>query len=381
MTKRRKRKRPDAPPDPIEDERGGLPSASGFDSEFRCPGKRALCKRLPREEDQAAAERGKRIHDALQAGDFSNLVENEQRTASRIAYGESEIVHEHGFEGAEVTFEERIWDFDDAFNRTWSGRVDRYDWQPDKRRLLIIDAKSGWTSPPPIHDNWQVRSEAALLCENFSAEEVVAGLIHPHHPESLWEAKVYTAEEMRHLLDIVRENVAAITPDARRIPGPIQCQWCEAKRICPEYKAASAELEQAIADEIADQGFTAINRRDKHERGNHVRALKEQMKNIEFILDQYVELAERDPDGVAGWRLARKMTRSVTNEIKAMDLARAEFGPDALYAALKFSLPALEAQLAKTATAKEAKASVIRVLGPLIKYTKSKNYLEEARSL
>ena len=123
MAKRR-RKRPDAPPDPIEDEREGLPSASGFDSEFRCPGKRALCARLPKEEDTTAADRGKRIHDALQKGDFSDLADSEQRTASRIAYGESEIVHEYGFEGAEITFEERIWDLDDELNKLWSGRVD-----------------------------------------------------------------------------------------------------------------------------------------------------------------------------------------------------------------------------------------------------------------
>ena len=64
-----------------------------------------------------------------------------------------------------------------------------------------------------------------------------------------------------------------------------------------------------------------------------------------------------------------------------MDLVRAEFGPDALYAALTFSVPALEAALAKGSTLKEAKASVIRVLSPLIQYKKSKNFLEEARSL
>jgi hypothetical protein len=377
----KKRRRPDKP-DPIEDEREGLPSSSGFDSEFRCPGKRALCARLPKEEDTAVTERGRRIHEALQKGDFNDLADSEARTASRIAYGESEIVHEYGFEGADVTFEERIWDFDDEFNRLWSGRVDRYDWQADKRRLLVLDDKTGWTKPPPIHENWQVRSEAAALCQQSDALEVVVGLIHPHHPESLWEAKVYTQQEMLHLLDITRANVKAIMlPNQRRIPGAIQCQWCQAKRICPEYKAYSADLERAIADEVTDQGFTAINRRDKDERGEHVRALKEQMKNIEFILSQYVELAQRDPDAIAGWKLTRRLTRIVTNEIEAMNLVRAEFGPDALYAALTFSIPALETELAKKSTLREAKASVERVLNPLIKFRKSKYFLEEARSI
>src|SRR5215472_1100125 len=134
----RRRKRPDAPLDPIEDEREGKPSSSGFDAEFRCPGKRALCARLPKEEDTAVTERGKRIHHALETNDFSALSDSEQRTTSRIAYGESEIVHEYSFEGAQVTFEYRVWDFEWAGKRlekTWSGRVDRFDWQPSERRL------------------------------------------------------------------------------------------------------------------------------------------------------------------------------------------------------------------------------------------------------
>src|SRR5215471_3480953 len=118
---KKRRRRPDAPLDPIEDEREGKPSSSGFDAEFRCPGKRALCARLPKEEDTAVTERGRRIHDALETNDFSNLSDTEGRTASRIAYGESEIVHEYGFEGAHITFERRIWDYDDALNKTWSG--------------------------------------------------------------------------------------------------------------------------------------------------------------------------------------------------------------------------------------------------------------------
>jgi hypothetical protein len=377
----KRRRRPDAP-DPIEDEREGLPSASGFDAEFRCPGKRALCKQLPKEEDTAVAERGRRIHDALAAGDFSPLTDSEERTASRIAYAESEIVHEYGFEGALIEFEQRVWDVDDELNHTWSARIDRYDWQPKERRLLVIDDKTGWTTPPPIEINWQVRSEGALMAEVLDAREVIVALIHPHHAESLWEAKVYDRNQSDGLLYVVRRMVQQIKlPDQRRIPGGIQCQWCQAKRVCPEYKAAEEALNQAIADEIADSGFTAINRRSREERGEHVRQLKEQIHNIEFILQQYVELAERDPDSIAGWRLARKLTRQVTNEVEAMEAVTRAYGSDTLYACLTFSVAALEKELAKKSTMKEAKEAVRRVLGSLLQYKKSKNFLEEARSL
>lgn len=377
----KRRRRPDKP-NPHDIETEGLPSSSGFDAEFRCPGKRALCKRLPKEEDTVVTERGHRIHEAMEKGDFSELNETDARTASRIAYGESEIVHEYSFEGAQVTFEERAWDYDAEFNHTWSGRIDRYDWMPEQRRLLVLDDKTGWTTPPPIHDNWQLRSEGALKSFELGALETVVGLIHPHHPDSLWEAKIYSADEMLHQLDIVRHNVAKIQlPDQPRIPGPIQCQWCQAKNVCPEYQADGAKLDQAVQDEIEDGGFSAINRRSPEERGQHVRWLKQRERDFRYVLDQYVALLERDPDAIDGWRLARKVDRSVTDEVKAMEAVRLEYGPDVLYACLKFSIKELEDQLAKDSSRKEAKRKVEAVLGPLLRYKKSKSFLDEARSL
>jgi len=359
----------------------GLPSASGFDAEFRCPGRRALCARLPKEKDTAVAARGQRIHDALAAGDFSTLSDNEEQLASRIAYGESEIVHEYGFEGALIEFEQRIWD-SEGLEHTWSARVDRYDWQPDKRRLLVVDDKTGWTLPPPAPVNWQVRSEGALLAEVHDAVEVVVSLIHPHHPDSLWEAEVYTREQCEALLTTVRHLVKQIQlPDQRRIVGGIQCQWCPAKRICPEFIAAEAALDQAIEDEIADEGFTAIIRRTSAERGEHVRQLKARVKNIGVILEQYTALMEKDEQSIAGWRLARKLDRRVTDEGRAMELVRGAYGADVLYECLRFNLVALETQLAKRGTKREAKLAVERLLAPVIEFKKSKYYLDEARSL
>jgi hypothetical protein len=360
----------------------GLPSASAFDSEFRCPGKRALCARLPREADTAAAARGTRIHAALEAGDFSALADSDAQLAHRIAYAEGQIVHEYGFEGALIEFEQRIWDTDDDLNHTWSAKVDRHDWLAQARRLLVIDDKTGWTVPPPVTINWQVRSEAALLSEDYDAQEAIVALIHPHHPDSLWEARVYQRDELQHLLATVRHNVQAIQqPGQQRIPGGLQCQWCPAKRVCPEFIAQDEALDQAIADEVQDLGFTAINRRSKEERGEHVRQLKAKVKNIELILGQYTELMERDPESIEGWRLTRKLTRAVTSEGQAMELVSKAYGADTLAACLSFSIKALEDELATRGTRKDAKAAVERVLGPVLLFKKSKYYLEEARSL
>ena len=226
---------------------GYLPSASYFDSAFRCPGQFIMESKLPAEEDTAAANVGRRIHKALELSDLEGLNKSESRTTSRIMYGEAELVHEYGFEGAQVEFEQRIWDFDEYFRKRWSARIDAVHWQPEKRRLLIPDYKTGWGIPVPVKENWQLRSEAALLTEMYGAEEAVCALIHPHHPDALWEARVYKRPQLLDMLETVRHNVQMIQmPDQRRIPGPIQCAWCTAKGVCPEYLADAAKLEAKI---------------------------------------------------------------------------------------------------------------------------------------
>jgi hypothetical protein len=357
-----------------------LPSASGFDADFRCLGRRALCKQLPRYEDDAVQRRGKKIHDALAESDLEQLSDTDAKTASRSMYAEAKLVNEFDFEGAHVFYEQRVWDFDELFQHTWSARVDTFHLRP--RRLLVADYKSGWGIPPPIHINWQIRSEASLLAELYDAEEVVCAIIHPHHPDSLYEAQAYTRQDLDDLLATVRHNVKAIQlPDQPRTPGGIQCQFCQAKRVCPEYKAYQAEVEQSIADEIEDEGFTAILRQTPQQRGEQVRRIKEFVKNCALLLKQYTEMAVENGEAVSGYTLRRKMLRSFIDEARAMELVRDNFGADVLYDATHLSLTDLEKELAKKGTMREAKDSVLRVLKPVLRFKTSEYYLEESRSL
>jgi hypothetical protein len=152
--------------------------------------------------------------------------------------------------------------------------------------------------------------------------------------------------------------------------------------VCPEYQAYVAGIAQAVADEIEDEGFTAIIRRTPKQRGEAVRQLKEMVKNIEVLMKQYVELAQRDSAGVDGFTLRRKMMRSFTDEAMAMTIVRSEFGAEALADAMHLSLTDLEKALSKRkGSAKEAKEAVQRALSTVLKFTPSKHYLEESRSL
>jgi hypothetical protein len=359
-----------------------LPSASGFDSEFRCLGRRALTNKLPKEEDTAIQVRGSKIHKALEDSDLEDLADSDARTASRCMYAEAKLVNEFDFEGAEVSWEARYWDFDDNLDHTWSARIDTLHLKAT--RLLVADNKTGWGIPPPIDTNWQVRASAALLADSYyDVEEAVVALIHPHHPDSLYEVRVFTRADLSDILVDVRGLVRAIQrPDQPRTAGSIQCQFCMAKRLCPEYKAHMKAVEQAIADEIADEGFTGLIRQSPKERGAMVSHLKEMTKNIQVLMKQYVEMAKHDDMAVKGFTLRRKMMRSFTDEGEGMRLIKESWGEDALADATHVSLPDLEKVLAKRlGTAKDAKEAVKRVLNPVLKFAVSEAYLEESRSL
>lgn len=362
----------------------GLPSASGFDSQFRCLGKRALEEQMPKEDDSAIQARGHRIHQALADFTFEDLNKTEARTASRIGYLEAEIVHEYNFEGAQVNFEQRVWDVDSSLTKLWSGRIDRHDWQPDKHRLWVNDNKTGWSLGLPIEKCWQVKSEAALLADYYDAQEVVTSLIHPHDADAPYQVWIYQRAELDEILDSTRYNVAQIQlPDQPRTPGGIQCRWCKAKTLCPEYLAQQKELAQAIADEWEDEGFSAILRRTKKQRGEHVHQLKEFVANAKRILDQYLELQRRDGDAIGGWVLKRVYKRLITDEVRAMELVSDRYGEEMLAAATKFSLTAFEEELQKTRSLSKREALEVseRLFHGVMKRKDPEYSLREARSM
>jgi hypothetical protein len=172
----------------------GLPSGSGFDSEFRCLDKRQLEKKFPERDDTTDSRRGDRIHAALEHSNFDELTGGERLTAEICLDNEGMLVDKYGFHGAgEVIWEKRMWDVDDDFNPLWRVQVDYL--RLEGRRALVIDHKTGWGIPVPIDMNWQMRAQAAIVWYHYNVAEVVAALSHPQHPDSRWEARVWSAKQ------------------------------------------------------------------------------------------------------------------------------------------------------------------------------------------
>jgi CRISPR/Cas system-associated exonuclease Cas4 (RecB family) len=353
----------------------GKPSASRFDAIFRCLGRWALERQLPPEPDNKATKRGTTIHEALEKSDLSQLNKSDEITASRCMYAEAELIHKHGFEGAEVHWEERIWDIDDNFQPAWSAKMDAIHLLGD--RALVGDYKTGFGMTQPIERNWQIAAQAAIVRATYGVKEVIGALIHPHHPDSLYEDIQFTEKKLDANLLTIRGKVAEIEiPDQPRTPNAISCQYCRAKNICPEYKARMEKLAKDVIDESKDAGFTRIIARTPDERGRHIKSLKMLEKGIDDLLAQYGKLLASG-DKATGWHLVKAWMRDVTNDGLAITMTRNAWGDQAVTAALQFNLVALQEFLAKGRTKAEAKEQVETVLKDILKFTPKKAALKE----
>lgn len=355
----------------------GLPSGSGFDADFRCLGKWWLERQINKPEKRRVdADRGDRIHEALKKSDLSELCQSDEITASRCIYAEGELVHELDFEQAEAEWEVRLWDTDDELRQLWSVKPDTVLFDRNNFRTLVINYKTGFGVQVPIKENWQVKAEAVAVHIHYRPREVFHGLIHPHHPDLLYEKIRFAPDLLDVHLETIRGKVAEIQkPNQPRTPNGISCQWCKAKGICPEYQAWAKDLAQAVQDEAEDLGFTAILNRTPEERGDQVKLLKRLQEHIKSQLEQYVKLEAQKPDSVKGWRLKSRWTRSVKNEAVFLRLVKQHFGENAANHALVVSLTALEAYLKKNMSAKKAEEAVKSALNSQIKYTKSESWL------
>jgi len=113
-----------------------------------------------------------------------------------------------------------------------SGQFDVALVQPESRRALLLDGKSGWLPVTPNPSNLQLRRLAALLWLQLEAREIAVGILKPFaKPEP---PCVYSAPDLkrsvRELEDAVRQSHS---PSATRTAGEEQCRYCRARESCP----------------------------------------------------------------------------------------------------------------------------------------------------
>lgn len=236
------------------DERSGLPSASTLHRTVDCPGWNNLWREVvrvffngvpPKEAPSPAAERGNRIHRArelmnpLELTDESEILAYERGCAlEREAVNEWITPFGKDASVKEGDREQRIWLHDDNMDPIFSARLDIHYLYGGKD-ALYIDWKSGFGyGLGAAKDNWQVKSTAMLLANEYDLDTVSGVLLKMEKwPSGSYDMATFNKREIAAIEQEIRGHLAvAARPDAPRRAGP-QCDWCPCKAYCAEGQA------------------------------------------------------------------------------------------------------------------------------------------------
>lgn len=228
-------------------QRGNWTSASAAQADFLCAGRHRAQSGLPDTQDESS-EHGNAIHAALAKQDPTNLDVDQQELYDSIMEIEKKLVA--AVFGSEILAleakpvrEQRYWiKFMGAGDPEHSGQVDvayRY-----KTKALIIEYKSLAGEVTVSPQNMQLRDQVVLFDHNTPMlAEIMCAVIQPyvtHIPALCGYKREDIAKARQELFNrVVRSN----DPNAKRIPGEVQCKWCKAAGagLCSEYNAWAAK--------------------------------------------------------------------------------------------------------------------------------------------
>ena len=192
--------------------------------------------------------------------------------------------------------------------------------------VFIHEYKTGQGAVDTSDINLQVQGYAWTVAKAHKVEKVVANILSAGETEhNTWTE--YNADELANIGNVIRgiaEDI--IKPDAPRAPGPDQCKYCKAAgtQFCPESTALVKKMEaNAQALEAVDAVFGKMT---PEQRGAGLLSVMTVSAVCQKVLAAAKTLLEREPDGIAGWRLAEGRKRRVIEDAAAAYGALAKAG-------------------------------------------------------
>ena len=292
------------------DERRNLPSMSRLYRLAHCPGSNAA--ELPYrgfDPPSEAAESGNRIHAALEGAlDPDSLTHDEYKTYEKCQNEFNSVLTSLFGEGPkelEIAIEERLW-----YGKKISGKPDIVVIHDGT--LLIADYKTGRGEVEHAMENFQLRGLAVAASTHYpNIDEVYVCIIQPlaegdskctmarYGPDAL---RVAEAQLLTILEDIEK-------PDAPRIPGYKQCQYCRAKADCPEALSTINDMAQITIPEdntLAEQMPKLLD------------SCKLAEQVIKGIRAKAFDMMSENPDAIEGWKLKPGATRQIIKDLPGL---------------------------------------------------------------
>lgn len=295
-------------------DRGQWPSASAAEANSLCPGRHLAQLGLPEGERDKDAERGQAIHAAWAGNEYRQLTPDETQTLFHLEDREMAIFNQWigqcggspiGGQKPEILVEKRLW-------HKWAsnGQEFRCSGQADrlylyKHKALIIDGKTGRKAVTPEPSNLQLRWLAALVAVYYPIiDEVTVALAQHWSPKS--PPCVYDLAALaKSLVDMEWQVEACYSLNAKRIPGPVQCEYCRAKGTCPEFAASGLPVAFSKPPPPAELVKEAIAALPGHRLG----AFLSMVRMAEGVADSEVRKRLGAGEAVDGWQLLPGRTR------------------------------------------------------------------------
>lgn len=224
-----------------EDERAGLPSASGIERLMHCPGSKAAEDASPPKPASEIADQGSRIHEARQKEDGTGLTDEELEIAHALT--EIEIAAVAAWKSEKqlsvepsLAREERIWIREPGTLRPIaSAKLDWY-YRADVN-ALVVDDKTGFLAVTPSPKNWQLRVQALGVYGHHKEVKEIRVAIAQYRFKARYDACDYSPADLEASMDELLHGLwKAEQLNQQRVPG-YWCRYCRAKASCPEANA------------------------------------------------------------------------------------------------------------------------------------------------
>lgn len=244
----------------MNDERLGLPSASGAERHVACPVSHRLQALAPKEEstDPLATE-GSLIHEALEREDGSELNMGQTEIYEKLKELDQELYKQWRIDfpvedkGVEIK-EERFFVYDNSGKPTGSAKSDHI--YIIGNCALNIDAKTGFKEVRDSSSNWQGRLQALALIANNPELDHIRVAFAQFRLRKYYTVCDYTRQDLEYaLMEWNLSNWKSIQPDAIANPGE-WCTGCKAKAYC---KAAGAI---SLLPSVEVKGGQVFNQKD-----------------------------------------------------------------------------------------------------------------------
>lgn len=204
----------------------------------------------------AAAEKGTRIHEALEVRDPSALHDEDEVLIYEAIVEQEEAYITKFAQGSEYKEEnEIVLDVDLDSTKTW-GTCDRLITFDNK--AILADYKTGISEIDPPRKNWQARAYTVGAFQRYPELEEITFVFYIPVRNEVLEGK-FTREELpilvKQVADVIRNGEKVRPqwdggyPEADALSPSVNCRFCKHEDYCPSLGGLAVEIVQRISGE------------------------------------------------------------------------------------------------------------------------------------